>query len=162
MAGAADGGGRGEGERTDHVNTGMIGPVVKMCDEPDCGGINGCERIRRDVGLGLSDHISPPAGVSADDLAVAVFQQELTLNYATDSNGVKRMIPDGCEFTVHKSPDVYHVLGPLYAAVYSGTAITRDEVLADAPEWNMDEAMTRRRRMQEAGVLPTMTALQCA
>lgn len=130
--------------------TEVIGPVVRMCGNPRCGGWNACDRIRLDAPLGVMKEIDPVAGLD-DDRVCVLLREDLALDYASDSAGVHRMVPDGCEFTVHKgaAPD-----GKLhYTAAYSGPARDPDEVLAGMPEWDWDMVHERFERMRAGGVV---------
>ena len=130
--------------------TEAIGPVVRMFGNPQCGGLNACDRIRRDAFMGLTEVLDPAMGVP-DDAVCALLCQALAFNYAADSAGVQRMIPDGCEFTVHKNARADWDGRLRYTAVYSGTAPDKDAALG-GPEWGGDAAAERVKRMRAAGV----------
>ena len=83
-----------------------------------------------------------PAEVIAlgEDRILSLMQNELAMSYATDSKGIRRVIPAGTEFTVHKGTSGMEVrdshLGrQVYVAVYSGPDADLDDILADSPEW---------------------------
>ncbi len=128
-----------------------IGPVVRMCDDPDCHGWDACPGAN--MLMGLADNFPPEI---SDDRAVALFAQNLALSAPKDSAGVARVVPDGAEFLLHKS--AYAAAGTIgqyrWTAVYSGAGGTIDEVLAGAPEYeaSTDLVHDRLRRMREAGV----------
>lgn len=138
--------------------TEVTGPVVRMCGNPQCGSgdrLGGCRRIAPDCLMGMSMGISPEGRRDEDGLC-AFFSRELSLTYATDSAKVRRVIPDGCEFTLHKAPAWFDfetkALGHVaYSAVYSGPARDRDEALAGSPEWDWDTVHARYKRMQAGG-----------
>ena len=137
----------------------VIGPVVRMCANPDCHGLNACPSLARDLArvtdrsIGLSD-----AGrvlELSDEALCQMFAQSLALHYASDSRGFRHLIPDGCEFTVHKGAE-------LATAVYSGPETRIDDILAGAPEHATGfdyVVMPRLRRMREAGLPPEETAM---
>jgi hypothetical protein len=131
---------------------GVLGPVVRMCDNPRCEGVNRCDRVRPGALFGLADAFDPVTGIP-DDAICAHLRQELSLSPASDSAGVQRMVPDGCEFTVHKTPPWLDAGGRLrYDAIYSGPASDRDEALAGVPEWDHEVAVKRLKRMHAAGM----------
>lgn len=136
--------------------TEVIGPVVRMCDNPQCGSESspsGCGQMYPDSLMGLSIPLSP----SRDDASVcARLSLELSLTYATDSSGVRRAIPDGCGFTAHKAPAWVEFESKAsgnvaWSACYSGPARDLDEALAGSPEWDWDAVHERYKRMQAAG-----------
>ena len=132
--------------------TGVIGPVVRMCDDPGCGGMFKCERAN--PLMGLSENVPLHSDLSDEDVC-ALLRQEISLNPASDDAGVQRMVPDGCEFVVHKVDTDGLGYGMTYAAVYSGPARNRDEALAGSPEWDHGAAVERLKRMRTGGVAPT-------
>ena len=136
-----------------------IGPVVRMCDDPDCG--RACPSSARDRAritdrtLGIS-HVIPPELADRfmgdmDKAVCRILTQDLALNYAPDSHGVKRMIPDGCEFTIHKDVAIIPGGQDYYAAIYSGAATSIDGILDGAPLYDPDVAAERLTRMFPAG-----------
>lgn len=139
--------------------TEVTGPVVRMCGNPQCGSedsATGCSQASPGWLMGMSMAINPEAGLD-DDALRAFFSRELSLTYATDSSGVRRQIPDGCEFTLHKTPPWVEfetkALGHVaWGAYYSGPARDRDEALAGSPEWDWDTVHERYKQMQAAAV----------
>jgi hypothetical protein len=134
--------------------TEVIGPAVRMCGNPQCGseeGETGCSQACPPWLMGMSMGINPETD-PGDDVLCAFFGRELSLTYATDSGGVRRVIPDGCEFTLHKMPPhvefeskaAGHVA---WSAWYSGPASDLDEALAGSPEWDWDAVHERYKRM---------------
>lgn len=128
--------------------TEVIGPVVRLCDNPQCGGWDACDRIRLDAPMGVIREIDA-AKAPADGTVCRIIRDDLSLDYASDSAGVHRTVPDGCEFTVHKGPGPDGKL--CYTAVYSGPARDADEVLAGSPEWEWGAVHERFKRMR-AGI----------
>lgn len=144
----------------------VIGPVVRMCEDPGCHGAMACPSDARDraritdrtVGVcevagfrttAMERHLGVLDGLMRFKLA-----RQLARNYAPDSHGIRRMIPDGCEFTVHKGnqgipPEMLagHEDGEWYVAVYSGPATCIDGILEDAPQYDEEAAAERERRM---------------
>jgi hypothetical protein len=140
----------------------LPGPAVTVCGNPDCSLPFGCDRVRPGVPLGLAwlfdRELQPPP----DDVLAAVFRRQLALGFASDSSGTRRVIPDGCEFTVHRSSIPGEHGERQYMAVYSGPARDVDEALAGAAEYDQAEAEARVARMWEAGLLSAMLAWQPA
>ena len=106
--------------------------------------------------MGMSIGITPEAGLD-DDALCAFFGRELSLTYALDGGGVQRMIPDGCEFTLHRAPAWVEFEGKArglvaWGAYYSGPARDRDAALAGSPEWDWDVVHERYKRMQARAV----------
>lgn len=132
--------------------TEVTGPVVRMCGNSRCGSEEsetGCSQARLPWLMGMSMGIGPETD---DDALRAFFGRELSLMYATDSGGVRRVIPDGCEFTLHKMPPQAEfetkALGHVaWSAWYSGAARDLDEALAGSPEWDWDAVHERYKRM---------------
>lgn len=133
--------------------TEVIGPMVRMCDNPRCGsegGPVGCSQAGPGSLMGMSVQLDP----SRDDESVcARLSMELSLQYATDSHMVRRMIPDGCEFTAHRAPPQvdFETKARGYVAWMAFCARMeqdRDEVLAGSPEWDWDAVHERYKRMQ--------------
>ena len=135
----------------------VLGPVVRMCDNPQCGSedgpFGGCGRINPDAPMALSIPLSPDRD---DDSVRARLSLELSLQYASDSGGMRRVIPDGCEFTAHKTPSQWMTAEvtenglTAYTAVYSGPARDPDEALAGSPEYDWDTVHERYKQMQAA------------
>ena len=127
-----------------------IGPVVRMCDDPDCHGWDACPGAN--MLMGLADTFRPRSATTGPWPC----SQNLALSVSKDSAGVARVVPDGAEFLLHKS--AYAAAGTIgeyrWTAVYSGAGGTIDEVLAGAPgyEASTDLVHDRLRRMREAGV----------
>ena len=135
------------------IVTEVIGPVVRMCGNPQCGGWwDSCDRIRRDAPMGTTTEIDL-AKALADDIVCRIIRDDLSLDYASDSAGIRRAVPDGCEFTVHKSTALEGKLR--YTAIYSGPAHDADEVLAGSPEWDWDAVHERFKRMRAGDVIST-------
>ena len=130
----------------------MPGPVVKMCQNPDCGGV-GCDQIRRTRRtMAIREHIRPDLG-PADVLAF--FRQEIAISGPKDSQGIAHMVPGGCEFTVHKGwgdiPAAEREDGrECYIAWYSGPDLDLDGILAGSPEWSHDLMLARLQAMNAA------------
>ena len=130
-------------------------PVVRMCDNPDCGGWGACDRIRENPIMGLAEFADPATASDADVLAI--LRQDIALAVPRCHSGGHQMVPAGCEFTVHKGriaiadtdllPE--HQGKERYAAVYSGPDVTLDEILASAPE-STTELMQERLRALSA------------
>lgn len=127
-------------------------PVLKMCENPVCGGANACDRVRKDrPSMGIAEWhrllLPDPDSAANHDRTMWIMCQELAISGASTSEGVLHFIPDGCEFTVHRGSAGY--LGPdhpgeeLWTAVYSGEA-DRDAILADAPLRTDETAMAAR------------------
>lgn len=128
-----------------------IGPVVRMCGNPDCHGGERCPDAN--MLMGLADSFPPDV---SDDAAMALFAQNIALSAPKDSAGVARVVPDGAQFLLHKSAFTDVATGKYgWVAVYSGPGATIDDALAGAPEYeeNYDLVHGRLRRMREAGVL---------
>jgi hypothetical protein len=133
----------------------IIGPVVRMCTDPDCHGLNACPSCETDKsritdrGLAMAETFDVnrlaaevPAGL-LDELLCWEIRRTLAWACVPDSQGVKRMIPDGCEFAVHKGhagipPEkvAQHGDWEWYVAVYSGPEAGIDAILGDSPEWD--------------------------
>ena len=137
--------------------TEIIGPVVRMCGNPLCGSEDsetGCSQACPPWLMGMSMAINP----DLDDGALCpFFSRELSLTYATDGGGMRRVIPDGCEFTLHKMPPQAEFEGRelgrvAWSAWYSGPARDLDEALAGSPEWDWDAVHERYKRMRAGGV----------
>lgn len=81
----------------------------------------------------------------------ARFRLEIASAGARTSDGVLRMIPDGCEFTIHREllEDGVQVR---YLAVYAGPARDRDEALAGMPPHDPAAAAEKVSRMRMAGL----------
>lgn len=125
----------------------LAGPVVTMCQNPDCKGWDMCPDMRRKDkrSMGIADHYDP--GLD-EAIILRMFRQELALIGASDSTGVMHMVPDGCEFTVHKGwgaipTEKRTEATECYTAVYSGPDMDLDDILAESPEWDHDAAMAR-------------------
>lgn len=125
----------------------FLGPDVRVCDRPDCHVPNGCKSAMGAF-MGLA-HEFTSADARDPAVVVALFRQELARGYASDASGGKRMIPDGCEFTVHRSSIPGEHGGRLFMAVYSGPARDIGSALAGAPEYDEAQAAARLRRMTE-------------
>ena len=133
-----------------------LGPVVRMCEDTECQGWNACPAARRDQErvidrtLGLTDFREAAGSISDEGMCVWL-AREIARNYSTDSHGVKRMIPDGCEFRVHKFSGAALARwypqaptgGVAYVAIYSGAATCIDDILGDAPEYDEGRAIGR-------------------
>ena len=143
------------------------GPVVRMCGDPACHGAEDCPSALRDRQrvtdrtIGMSDSV--PSGMP-DDAMLAVLTRELALGRARDSRSTFRLIPDGCELTVHRSASL---AGAPWTAIYSGPATCIDDILGDAPEWPGDDfgpvqgvVTARLAAMREAGVLAPLVRWQ--
>ena len=133
-----------------------LGPVVRVCDNPQCGSEDsesGCSRVGPDVLMGMSMGVTPAP--RENDILCAFFSRELSITYATDSHGVRRVIPDGCEFTLHKAPARVEFEGKdrgyvAWGAYYSGPAHDLDEALTGSLEWDWDTVHERYKRMRGA------------
>ena len=118
------------------------GPVVRMCEDPACGGYGICPAAAADRAriagktLGISE--KKAAGSDATDEVMAwVLAQEIAISRPTDNSGNAWWTPDGLEFRVHKSAD------GTYSALYSGPCATLEEVFAGALPWSDDEYAAR-------------------
>ena len=127
------------------VTGGLIGPVLRMCSNSDCGGLNTCDAIRLDAPIGVTKEIDPAKWPGDEDVLTA-FRDDIALDCASDSAGVRRMIPDGCEFIVHKGRGTDGTVR--YTAIYSGPD---PDPLAGTPEWDWDVVHDRFKRMRGAG-----------
>jgi len=142
--------------------TGVIGPVVRMCDNPDCGGLNACDRIRPETFIGFTAWLEP--GLMTEDTLLAYFTQELLFTCASNSRKVEHLIPDGMEFTVHKGaaglPGVSRKDGlEAFTVLYSGDAATLDEALEGSPEHqDRDAPIARLVQLRDAGRLQPLEA----
>lgn len=124
--------------------TEVTGPVVRMCGIRPPHHYSECPQVRMQVGLGISVKIHPEAEIS-DEEACTLLAQELAAGFGKDTSGTMHMIPDGCEFTVHKNIEPGG--GLFYIGIYSGDAVDRDSVLASAPLYQPAVAMERVKRM---------------
>ena len=115
----------------DRMPASAIGPALRMCGSPRCGGYNCCDRIDRSrPGMGITEDIDPGVAVTEEQV-IAYLARELAFSAASDAGGVLHVIPDGAGFTVHRNPDTPDGKRS-YSAVYSGT-VPRDELLAGQP-----------------------------
>jgi hypothetical protein len=124
-------------------------PVVRMCDNPECGGWNACDRIRVTRRTMASLNLVP---AGADEWLVRrITLQSLAADCVSDTEGIRHAVPGNCEFTVHMghgglpADQHYRVPGGFEActAVYSGPDADLDDVLAGSPEWS-PELMNQR------------------
>ena len=128
-------------------------PVVRMCDNPDCGGWGACDRIRNERRtMGMMEWVTPDESYAGDeDQILRVLRQELTVQQASDSKGVLHMVPPA-EFTVHKGTSGLSAsamqAGEAYAVTYSGPDRDLDDILADSPKWSMDLVQERLRALR--------------
>jgi hypothetical protein len=87
--------------------------------------------------MGLSDWFATGTDSA---LALEVLRQELFLSQPTTSDGAAHMVPPGCSFIAHKTPqlgtagDAAGKDGDLYTAVLAGPDTGLDELLAGSPE----------------------------
>jgi hypothetical protein len=108
-----------------------IGPALRMCANPQCGGYGNCDQIDKSrPAMGITEDIGPDMP-AAEDRVIARLAMELAWSCASDASGVLHVIPDGAEFTVHRNPDAPDGRRS-YCAIYSG-AVPKDELLAGSP-----------------------------
>ncbi len=136
----------------------ITGPLVEVCDSPACRGALACDQSPAAPVMALTEWLEP--GRYPDEFIAEFFVQELILCCASDSAGIRHVIPDGMKFTVHKGSGG---LAPEWAAahpgriactaVYGGSARDRDEILATAPVADPADGSMERRwlRAREAG-----------
>lgn len=152
----------GMGEQT---ATAVVGPVLRMCDNPECGGEGACDRIpdrptlyftatmRRKPGMTNADIAEDARWVISRTLAHCP-AESVASPFADYDLASARFIPDGAEFTVHNGNQ-----GPSrtrwpdrvvdYTAVYSGE-LPLDDLLAAAPPWDAEKAKAREDLMERA------------
>ena len=132
--------------------TEIIGPVVRMCDDPDCGGLNACDRIAPSQPImAITVWVEP--GRFPDEALLELLVHDLILACCSDSSGAMHMIPDRTEFTVHKGDrgieEQRRVPGRDAAtAVYSGPARHKDDIVADAPLASFEDSSFAYRLQQ--------------
>jgi hypothetical protein len=144
---------------SEQTATAAVGPMLRMCVNPDCGGEGACDRIPDRPTFAykatweLGDGRPEEAGdVWARDMLADSFAR--CSASAVDGGPRNWFIPDGAEFTVHKGdqglPEGERRPGHVtYAAVYSGTA-PRDELMAAAPPYDPEKAKARVNLMKQA------------
>ena len=114
-------------------------PVVRMCDNPDCGGWGACDRIRSERRtMGITEWLGPDVAMQSEDYILRVITQELSLSAASDSAGALHVIPPGTQFTIHTGhggipADKQQAGKEAYVVVYSGPDMDLDEILAGSP-----------------------------
>lgn len=125
-------------------------PVVQMCADPACKGLWSCPSAP-DASFwrfALGDWVGAEA--SAEDV-VTYFRSQLVLGCASDSVGVKHLVPAAL-YTVHKGsvgrPVPLEVRrGEVYCVavceVATASREARDAVLAPLPVWSHDLAVAR-------------------
>ena len=129
-----------------------IGPVVRMCDDPDCHGLG--RMPRREHADGPRGQL--PARDQRRQGRGPVRAEPCPVLLRRTPPAWRAWSRTGAEFLLHKS--AYAAAGTIgqyrWTAVYSGAGGTIDEVLAGAPEYeaSTDLVHDRLRRMREAGV----------
>lgn len=143
----------------------VVGPVLRMCDNPQCSGSSACDRIPDRPTLyyilKMIHHPEKTAAAVAEDarwlisrfLARCRAESMAYLFDGCDPAG-PHFIPDGAEFTVHKgSQGPARIQWPDYAldytAVYSGE-LPLDDLLAAAPPWDAEKGIAREDLMERA------------
>jgi hypothetical protein len=137
--------------------TAVTGPFMMMCGNPDCGGEGACDRIPERPTFAYKAIWDLSAGLTekqGDEWALAMLADRFAEAGTDADTGVKRFIPDGALFTVHKGdrglPEDERKPGWMtYTAVYSG-APSRAELMADAPAYEPEKAKARVNAMKLA------------
>ena len=140
--------------------TAVVGPVLRMCDNPQCEAGGACDRIpdRPTLYYILKMHREDAPAADAWWLISRTLARCRAESMAYQAGGCDpasaHFIPDGAEFTVHKgSQGPARIQWPDYAldytAVYSGE-LPLDDLLATAPPWDAEKGKAREDLMERA------------